>query len=67
MNKKEPPPPGGNFASGTFGTQSHSKFQHFPFFGQKLTDVPIWSTILSYNLITIIVAEQWFFVTRTSV
>ena len=30
-----------------FGTQSPSKFQHFTFLGQKLTDVPIWSTFLS--------------------
>ena len=43
-----------------FGTQSLSKFQHFTFFGQKLTDVPICSTRLSSNFITIIIAERWF-------
>ena len=32
-----------------FCTQSPSKFQHL-FFGQKLTDVPIWSTSISSNL-----------------
>ena len=34
-----------------FGTQSPSKFQHFTFLGQKLTDVPIWSTFLVLILI----------------
>ena len=32
----------------------------FTFLGQKLTDVPICSTHLSSNFITIIVAERWF-------
>ena len=44
-----------------FCSQSPSKFQHFTFFGQNLTDVPIWSTNLKLKLITIIVAGQWFF------
>ena len=43
-----------------FCSQSPSKFQHFTFFGQKLTDVPIWSTNLKFKLITIIVAGRWF-------
>ena len=33
-----------------FGSQSPSKFQHFNFFGRRLTDVPICSTFLSSNL-----------------
>ena len=33
-----------------FGTQSPSKCQHIHFLGQKLTDMPIWSTVLSSNL-----------------
>ena len=43
-----------------FCSQSPSKFQHFPFVGQNLTDVPIWSTNLKLKLITIIVAGRWF-------
>ena len=58
MNKYEPT--GGNFASGAFCSQSPSKFQHFTFLGQILTDVPIWSTNLKLKLITIIVAGRWF-------
>ena len=60
MNKYDPPPPVANLPVKPFGSQSPLKSQHFNFFGQKLTDVPIWSTILSSNLITIIVAERWF-------
>ena len=36
------------------------KVQHFIIFGQKITVVPICSTVLSSNLITTIVAERWF-------
>ena len=43
-----------------FCSQSPSKFQHFTFFGQNLSDVPIWSPSLKLKLITIIVAERWF-------
>ena len=41
---------------------AHNRLQSFSIslFGQKLTDVTIWSTILSAILITIIVAERWF-------
>ena len=50
-------PPGGNFASGAVWHTIAFKVSAFQFFGQKLTDVPIWLTILSSILITIIVAE----------
>ena len=55
-----PPPPGGKFASEAVWLTIAFKVSAFHFFCQKLTDVPIWSTILSSNLITIIVAERWF-------
>ena len=58
MNKLNPP--GGNFASGAVWHTIAFKVSAFHFFGQKLTDVPIWFTFLSSNLITIIVAERWF-------
>ena len=61
---------------GTFGLQrsrvshvihcaskAHNRLQNFSislFLARILLDVPIWSTSLSSNLITIIVAERWF-------
>ena len=46
-----------------FGMQSPSKFQPFTFLGQKLTDVPSWSTNLNLYINlkkNIIVAKLWF-------
>ena len=58
MNKYKNPP-GGNFASEAVWHAIAFKVSVFHFFGQKLTDVPIWSTFLISNLITIIVAERY--------
>ena len=57
MNKN---PPGGNFASGAVLLTIAFKVSAFQFFGQNLTDVPIWSTNLKLKLITIIVAGRCF-------
>ena len=53
-------PPGGIFASGAVLLTITFKVSAFHFFGQNLTDVPIWSTNLKLKLITIIVAGRWF-------
>ena len=42
-----------------FATQSPSKFQHFTFFCQKLTDVPIWS-IFIFVLCVLYLVEYTF-------
>ena len=61
MNKEEPPQ-AATLPVEPFGTQLSSNFQHFTLLGPKLTDVTIWSKILSSIQIpiTIIVAERWF-------
>ena len=53
-------PPVGNVASRAVWHTIAFKVSAFHFFGQNLTDVPIWSTNLKLKLITIIVAGQWF-------
>ena len=62
MNRSESP--GGNFASGAVWHTIVFKvpaFQGgFAFLISKLTDVPIWSLILSSNLITIVIDRTWF-------
>ena len=42
-------PPGGNFASGAVWHTNAFKVPAFHFFGQELTDVPIWSTVLTLS------------------
>ena len=57
---KEEPPQAATLPVEPFGTQLSSNFQHFTLLGPKLTDVTIWSKILSSIQIpiTIIVAER---------
>ena len=64
MNKYEPP--GGNIASETvwhtivFKALAFRGQGGFPFLGPKLTDVTIWTKILSSILITIVIDRTWF-------
>ena len=69
MNKymnPPPPPPGGNFASGAvrhtivFNVLPFRGGGGIPIFGPKLTDVTIWSKILSLILIAIVIDRTWF-------
>ena len=64
INKTPPPPPRRQLCQWSRLAhnclQSASILGGFPFLISKLTDVPIWSLILSSNLITIVIDRTWF-------